>query len=70
MGSIKIGGGAAARIGQYKKRGRCGNEKSAVKKAGALPQREVVSINGGGAARASIGQYKKRGRCHKEIRAV
>ena len=28
--SIKIGGAAAARIGQYKKRGRFGNEKSAV----------------------------------------
>ena len=57
MGRLKSGGAAATRIGQYKKRGRCRNEKWAVLKAGVLPQ----SINGGDAATAKIGQYKKRG---------
>ena len=53
-----------------KRGGRCRNEKWAVKKAGALPQRELVSIKSGGAAALRDGQYKKRGRCRKEIRAV
>ena len=38
--------------------------------AGALPQRERVSINGGGAATARIGQYEKRGRCRNKKWAV
>ena len=57
MGSIKSGGIAAARNGQYKKRG-------------ALPQGDPGSIKSGGAAAATKGQYKKRGRSRKEIRAV
>ena len=59
--SKNIGGAAAARIGQYKRRGRCRNKKWAVKKVAALPQREMVSIKSGGAAATRIGQYKKRG---------
>ena len=39
--SIKSGGAAVTRNGQYKKQG-------------ALPQREMVSVNGGGAATARI----------------
>ena len=81
--NMKIGGAAAARIGQYKKRELCRNEKWAVSEAGALPQREMVSINGWiavaakngqynrqGAAATRNGQYEKRGRSRKEIRAV
>ena len=44
--------------------------RSAVKKAGVLPQRELVSIKIGGAAATRNGKYKKRGRCRKEIGAV
>ena len=68
--SIKIGGAAAARIGQYKKRGSCRNENWAVKKAGALLQRELVSIKSGGAAATRNGQYKKQGRGGSEKWAV
>ena len=58
-GCIKSGGAAARRsgqykidgaAGQYKKRGRCRSEKWSVKKGGALPQRELVSIKSGGSA--------------------
>ena len=58
------------RIGQYKKRGRCRNERWAVEKAGALPQGDPdikkfmalpVSIKSGGAAATRNGQYKKQG---------
>ena len=65
--SIRIGGAAAARIGQYNKGG------------GALPQGDrgskkfmalPVSIKIGGAAAARIGQYKKRGRCRNKKWAV
>ena len=61
MGSIKSGGAAAARIGQYKKPRRCRNEKWAVYKARALPQQDLVSIKSGGAAATSNGQYEKPG---------
>ena len=40
MGSIKSGGAAATRNGQYKERERYRDEKWSVKKAGALLQRE------------------------------
>ena len=53
MVSIKSGGAAASRIGQYKKRGRC--------RSGNL-----VSIKNWGAAATRNGQYKKRGRCRSE----
>ena len=48
--SIKGGGAAATKNGQYKKRGRSRKEIGAVK------------IDGAAATRS--GQYKKRGRCH------
>ena len=41
--SIKSEGAAATRNGQYKKLGRCRNEKWTVQKEGALSQREMVS---------------------------
>ena len=64
MGSIKNWGAAAARIGEYKKWGRCRNEEWAVLKAGAQPQEDpgskklmalLVSIKIGGPAAARIG---------------
>ena len=58
---------AAKRNGQYKKKGRCRNEKWSVKKAGALPLREMGSIKRGAAATRN-GQYKKRGRRSEERR--
>ena len=79
MGSIKSGGAAAWRSGQYKfdgaaaqykSWGRCRSGKWSVLKAGALPQREVGSINSGSAAAARIVQYKRRGRCRNENWAV
>ena len=66
MGIIKSGGAAAARIGKYKKWGRCRNEKWAVKKAGELPQRELGSIKSGVAAATRTGQKKKRGGCRSK----
>ena len=68
--SIKSGGAAAARAGQYKKRGRCRSENWSFQKAEALPQREMGSIKHGGAAASKTGEYRKLGRCRKEIRAV
>ena len=74
MVSITSRGAVATRNGQYKKRGRCRNEKWSVKKArtllqqepgsinsGALPQREMGSIKSWGAAATKTRQYKKRG---------
>ena len=67
MVSKKSGGADATRIGKYKKRrccrnekwvvykvGRCRNEKWAVENAGALPQRGMGSIKIGSAAAARI----------------
>ena len=57
------------RNGQYKKQGRCRNEKWSVKK-GALPQRELVIIKSPRAAATRNGQYKKRGAARSEERRV
>ena len=46
----------------YKKPGRYRNKKWSGKKAGVLPQQELVSIKSVGAAATRNGQYKKRGR--------
>ena len=61
MVSIKSGGAAATRIGQYKKRRRYRSENWSVLKAGALPQQEMGSIKSGEAAATRIGQYKSMG---------
>ena len=63
-------GAVATRNGQYKKWGRCRNEKWLVKKAGALPQREPGQYKKRGATATRNGQYKNQGRCCNEKRAV
>ena len=57
-GQYKMRGAAAMRDGQYKKPGRCRNEKRAVYKAGVLPQGELVSIKSVEAAVMRNGQFK------------
>ena len=64
--SIKIGGAAAMRDGQYKKQEALPQGDPGSKKFMALP----VSIKSGGAAAARIGQYKKRGHCRNKKWAV
>ena len=51
---------AATRNGQYKKRGRCRNGKWSVKKAGALPQREMGSMKSGALPQREMGSIKCR----------
>ena len=41
-----------------------------MKREGALPLRELVSIKIGGAAALKTCEYRKQGRCRKEIRAL
>ena len=60
--SIKRGGAAATRDGQYKKQEALPQGDPSSKKFMALP----VSIKSVGAAETRNGQYKKRGRCHSE----
>ena len=61
MGSIKSGGAAAANIGQFKKRGRFRSEKWSVKMAGALQQREMISIKGRALPQQEMGSIKSGG---------
>ena len=63
---IKCGGAAATRKGQYKKRGRCRNEKWSEKKAGAKTQREIDRINREGEGeRREVGDRQVPAACHK-----
>ena len=55
---LKSRGAAAARIGQYKKRGRCRNENRGSIKSEVLPQREMGSIKSGALLQREMGSLK------------